>query len=108
MKRIVYLFNMKFEAKEFIKKINEGEGIPKSPESITQTYCEYEEWEGKFYIVKDDMIKKYIESDPIEIEIEIDPIQVENPTQSEDPIQVENPTQSEDPIELEESIETEI
>jgi hypothetical protein len=74
MKKIVYLFNTKAEAKTFIDKINAGEGIPVSKESTTQTYCQYQEWNDKFYVELDNVIKKYGEGhDEVEIEIEIEP-----------------------------------
>lgn len=72
MKKLVYLYDTKSEIKLFIKKINNGEGIPKSPQSITQSYCQYEIYNEKFYVEVDEVIKKYEEKDPIEIEIEFE------------------------------------
>lgn len=73
MKKIVYLFNTKTEVKLFIDNINNGEGIPNSEDSVTQTYCIYEEWSNKFYIELDDVIRKYGEElEEVEIEIEIE------------------------------------
>lgn len=36
---MAYKFNTKIEADEFVKKINEGEGIPRPFDSITLNYC---------------------------------------------------------------------
>jgi hypothetical protein len=73
MKKLVYLFNTKNEVKLFIKKINDGEGIPKNQNSVTRTYCQYEEFDNKFYIELDNVIRKYGEGlDEVEIEIEIE------------------------------------
>ena len=72
MKKIVYLFNTKAEALSLIEKINIGEGIPVSKDSTTQTYCIYEEWNDKYYVELNTVIKKYGEElEEVEIEIEI-------------------------------------
>jgi hypothetical protein len=34
-----HIFNTKKEAEDFVKKINEGENIPRFPDSVTTSYC---------------------------------------------------------------------
>ena len=48
------------EAQTFIDKVNRGENIPSSPDAVTQTYCEVEEIEGEFCVIKDEVTSKYI------------------------------------------------
>jgi hypothetical protein len=68
MKKLVHLFKTKDEIKEFISEINSGEGIPKYPDSITTTYCEFETSDSGFYVIPDEVTTKY-SSELTEIEI---------------------------------------
>ena len=36
---MAYIFNTKLEADEFVKRVNEGEGIPRPFDSVTLSYC---------------------------------------------------------------------
>ena len=76
MKKIVHLFETEVEVRRFISEINSGEGIPKSPDSITTTYCEFETSESGFYVISDEVTTKY-SSELTEIEIEIAHIQLQ-------------------------------
>lgn len=51
-----------------IEVINQGEGIPVSPDAVTRTYTEAQENNGTIYIVADEVTQKYL-GEPTEIEI---------------------------------------
>ncbi len=65
----VYQYINEAEALVDIKQINDVLGIPKTPESTTQTYTISFEKDNVWYIVVDDLIKSIIGKEPIEIEI---------------------------------------
>lgn len=52
-------FSTPEEAQTFIDKVNKGENIPSSPDAVTQTYCDVEEIEGEFCVIKDEVTLKY-------------------------------------------------
>ena len=60
-------FTTEQQANDAIDRINIGEGIPVSPDSITTTYCMAEQLEDFWYIRADEVTKKYI-NEVIEIE----------------------------------------
>jgi hypothetical protein len=64
----VHLFENLKQAQAAIEIINNGEGIPASPDSVTTTYTEPKENNGQIYIIADDITEKYIDY-PIEIKI---------------------------------------
>jgi len=49
-------FETEIEAQEFIDAINLQLGIPTSEDSITQSYTDYVEEDGKFYVEYDNEI----------------------------------------------------
>lgn len=51
-----------------IDVINQGEGIPVDPNSVTRTYTEPQENNGTIYIVSDEVTQKYL-GEPIQIKI---------------------------------------
>ena len=64
----VHLFTSVEEANQAIEIINKGEGIPVSPDTVTRTYCEYQENEGRIFIHADEVTEKYLKAS-VEIEI---------------------------------------
>jgi len=60
-----YIFNTKKEAEDFVKRINEGENIPRFPDSTTTSYCSvdpvYNEDEVVIYwsVIQDEITSKY-------------------------------------------------
>lgn len=67
-----YIFNTKKEAEDFVKRINEGENIPRFLDSVTTSYCAIDpiydddniENENKIIIgwsvIQDEITSKYI------------------------------------------------
>ncbi len=65
-----YIFNTKKEAEDFVKRINEGENMPRFPDSVTTSYCDVDpiydniESENKIIIgwsvIQDEITSKYI------------------------------------------------
>ena len=51
-----------------IEVINQGEGIPVTPNAVTRTYTEAQDNNGTIYIVADEVTQKYL-GEPTEIEI---------------------------------------
>lgn len=67
-----HIFNTIELANEAIERINKGEGIPVSDDSVTRTYCECISHEDIFYIQADEVTEKYLgKSTEIEIQTEI-------------------------------------
>ena len=64
----VHLFISVEEANQAIDMINDGEGIPVSPDAVTRTYCEYQENDGRVFIHADEVTEKYLGAS-VEIEI---------------------------------------
>lgn len=56
-----------------IEGINQGEGIPVSPDAITRTYTQAQENNGTIYIVADDVTEKHL-GEPTEIQLIFDEI----------------------------------
>ena len=56
----IHKFTTEQQANEAIERINKGEGIPASPDSITTTYCMAEQLEDFWYIRADEVTRKYI------------------------------------------------
>ena len=55
-----HTFNTIEEAQQAINLINEGEGIPAFENSVTQTYCSYQEQDGYIFINADDVTESYL------------------------------------------------
>jgi len=64
----VHKFDTWQQATAAVEQINEGEGIPISPEATTQTYCNVEQYDEFYYIRFDEVTAKYIDHST-EIEI---------------------------------------
>ena len=63
-----YFFLTKIAIDAAIDAINDGEGIPKTPNAITKTYCTPMQCVGGWYIPFDQVTNKYL-SNPIDIEL---------------------------------------
>ena len=64
----VHLFTSVEEANQAIEIINEGEGIPVSPDAVTRTYCDFQQLDDIYYIVADDVTESYLgETSDLEI-----------------------------------------
>lgn len=63
---IGYKYNTEQEAQQAIDLINTTLGIPVSPDAVTQTWTNYEQGEGFYYIIADDTIINIL-GEPIEI-----------------------------------------
>ena len=64
----VHLFQTIEEANASIDLINKGEGIPVNNESVTRTYTQTQQNEGRIFIVSDQVTEKYL-GNPIDLEI---------------------------------------
>ena len=63
-----YFFQTKIAIDAAIDAINDGEGIPKTPDSVTKTYCQAIQCVGGYYLPFDQVTSKYL-SNPIDIEL---------------------------------------
>lgn len=63
-----HTFTTEVEANKAIDLINQGEGIPVSPDAVTRTYCEAIAYADFYYIHADAVTEKYLGL-PSEIEI---------------------------------------
>jgi hypothetical protein len=63
-----HIFDTLESANVAIELINQGEGIPINETATTRTYCNYEENEGRIFIISDEVTTKYL-GEPTEIEI---------------------------------------
>lgn len=63
-----HVFKSEESAKEALKTINKGEGIPINEEATTKTHTEVLSNEGMFYIVSDVITIKYL-GDPETLKI---------------------------------------
>lgn len=62
-----FKFNSLNEAQNVVNQINVGEGIPVNVQSITTTYCDIIERDGKYYILKDEITSKYTNVESVEL-----------------------------------------
>ena len=58
----IHKFISKEEGQKAVSLINKGEGFPVGKDSVTTTYCELQEFEGWYYIIADDVTKKYLKA----------------------------------------------
>ena len=63
-----HIFATEAEATAAIDLINQGEGIPVSDDAVTRTYCEFQQLDAIYYIVADDVTKKYL-GEPTDLEL---------------------------------------
>lgn len=63
-----HTFTTEQEAQHAIELINQGEGIPVSEDSTTQTYCDFQTQGETIYIVADEVTEKYLAT-PTDLEI---------------------------------------
>ena len=63
-----HLFDSLEQANAAIELINQGEGIPVSPDAVTTTYTQPQEHNNQIYIMADEVTEKYL-GEPTEIEI---------------------------------------
>lgn len=63
-----HLFDTIEAAQAAIEVINQGEGIPVSPDAVTRTYTEHQENDGRIFIAADEVTQKYL-GEPVEMEI---------------------------------------
>jgi hypothetical protein len=63
-----HLFNSFEQANAAIEIINQGEGIPVSPDAVTTTYTQQQEHNGQVYIQADEVTAKYL-GIPVDFEI---------------------------------------
>jgi hypothetical protein len=58
-----YKFNTKKEAFDFIQKVNEGENIQPTIDNTTTSYAQPIDLLGIFYVIADDVTKKYTDAE---------------------------------------------
>jgi hypothetical protein len=58
-----FKFNTKKEAFEFIQKVNEGENIQPTIDNTTTSYAQPIDLLGTFYVIADDVTKKYTDAE---------------------------------------------
>ena len=63
-----HIFNSEAEVVAAIDLINQGEGIPVSEDSVTRTYCDFQQLNSVYYIVSDDVTEKYL-GEPNDLEL---------------------------------------
>jgi hypothetical protein len=63
-----HLFYDLEQANAAVELINQGEGIPVSPDAVTTTYTQPQEHNGQVYIQADEVTEKYLGT-PIDFEI---------------------------------------
>lgn len=56
----IHKFEKEQEALKAIDVINKGQGIPKKPTSITQTYAQPQQYDDIWYIQADKITEKYL------------------------------------------------
>jgi len=69
-----HIFATEQEAVNAINLINQGEGIPVSDDAVTRTYTDWQQLEDIYYILADEVTKKYL-GEPTDLEIPEPPIE---------------------------------
>ncbi len=62
-----FKYNNEIDALNFCLTVSNGEGIPESQDSITQTYCLPIENQGFFYVISDNITSKYTTNTPVDM-----------------------------------------
>jgi hypothetical protein len=60
---MVFKFENKKTALDFCIKVNKGENISVSEENVTTGYCQPFEYMGTFYVIADDVTRKYSDAE---------------------------------------------
>lgn len=58
-----FKFNTKKEAFTFTQKVNEGENIQPTLDNTTTSYAQPIDWGGAFYVIADDVTRKYTDAE---------------------------------------------
>ena len=67
-----FKFNTKKEAFTFTQKVNEGENIQPTLDNTTTSYAQPIDWGGAFYVIADDVTRKYTDAEEIDLFPQID------------------------------------
>lgn len=69
---LLYKYNTKEEAEQAVQQCNTHYGIPSSPDSVTQTWCDYNEAAlnvPKFFYITFDSSLEVVLGEPVEEEV---------------------------------------